>query len=529
MPTILGLDLRPHVVRGVVLRTALRRSQVTHYLEVPVTEDVSPDADGAGDDPEESGATAREDAIRRLLAQLPQPPERVYVAVPGHEVSLRRISLPQKVAKKAPELLPLELDDMVPFDMDESVFHYQPIDTVAGQAHLLAAVSPRGQVRQLLSELARVGVDPREVGVAPVALDGLTGLSPDLASGGPHVLVDVGQEGTDLGILTRGTCRFARTLSVGLRELDGGQTERFAREVRQTLAAYRADGGEAPLSYHLGGELAARDDAASWLREILDVPAELPVTPIDLPAGVPADHAERPLFMRAAALAGRGLGRGKHLDLRQGDFAAVRAVTALRQHLPLLAACAAAVLVAFMFSTYARYSVLSARHEQLVGELRAATRAHLGRQLTSPSRTLEAIARGVRGADPMPAYDAYDALEAISATIPADIQHDVRQLEIDLGDGEESGRFSIRGTVDRIEEIDRIVRALEEHRLVRSEGGRETRLQCFRELELGGAARTAGERRSYRVEGDLLCGPEGERQDEDDRSSRRRSGQGRRR
>ncbi|HJL18983.1 MAG TPA: hypothetical protein RMH99_25195, partial [Sandaracinaceae bacterium LLY-WYZ-13_1] len=36
MATILGLDIDPHTVRGVVLRTALRKSEVVAYVSVPI-------------------------------------------------------------------------------------------------------------------------------------------------------------------------------------------------------------------------------------------------------------------------------------------------------------------------------------------------------------------------------------------------------------------------------------------------------------------------------------------------------------
>src|SRR5690606_36214653 len=130
-----------------------------------------------------------------------------------------------------------------------------------------------------------------------------------------------------------------------------------------------------------------------------------------------------------------------------GELAAKQTMTALRQHLPLLASCAAAVLVAFMFSSYARYTVLSTRHDQLQNELARVTE----RYFSTEARTAEAAQRllltGADDPDPMPIFDAYNALAAISESIPESVTHDVQQLNIDLNDGEESARFTLRGSV----------------------------------------------------------------------------------
>ena len=72
-----------------------------------------------------------------------------------------------------------------------------------------------------------------------------------------------------------------------------------------------------------------------------------------------------------------------------------------------------------------------------------------------------------------------------------------------------------------------IVRALEDYRLVRTEGNTETRLACFHEVELGNTTATAEERRSYRLEGEINCRPEGEEPEEDDSRSRRSTRGGR--
>jgi len=507
MATIVGLDVDPQTVRAVVLKTALRKSEVQMYLS----------ADVAPSDSEEERAANERAAVQAVIGRLAKPPDKVFTELSGDECSIRSMSLPAKAAKKASDLLTFELEDEVPFEIEESVLDYQPVSTVDGVTKLLAAVAPKEAVRSHLARMNAAGVDPRGVAIGAVALDGLVPLLPQLAHPGPFVILDIHREGTDVCVLEDGSCAFARTISVSTGDIDQGQQGRLERELRQTLAAYRMEGGREPAAYYVCGAMAVRQGVDAWLARMLG--SEVHVLP--LPAAPGADEAARASYGRAAALAGRSLMRGKPLDARQGEFATTQAATAIRQHLPTIAICAAVILGAFIFSSYARYSVLSSRHDQLEEELAEVTDEYLGVETSNPSQALRLLERGARGNDPMPKFDAYDAMAAISESIPEEVVHDVRQLQIDLGDGEETGRFSLRGTVGSVSDTEVVLRAIRDHRVVRTEGDVETRVQCFRELELGNTTATADERRAYRLEGEIHCLPEGVDPSEEDDSSRR--------
>lgn len=507
MATILGLDIDPTAVRGVVVKTALRKSAVSAYIAVGLAPASSP---------EEQAETVRA-AVQQVLAGVGVVPDRVITELSGDEVSIRKLSIPAKVAKKVGELLPHELEGAVPFDPDDSIIDHQPIETAAGEYRLLAAVTTKEKVRAHLDQMRALGVEPREIAVGAVALDGLVPLLPTLSTPGPHCLIDIHPEGTDVCILQSGACHFARTLSVKIADIDQGRQQLLERELRQTLAAWRMEGGATPSNFFVCGAMAEREGTDGWLSQILSVPVEV----LRLPQAPGVDDAGRPAFSRAAALAGRALTRGKHLDARQGELAAKQTMTAVRQHLPLLASCAAAVLAAFIFSSYARYSVLDARHRQLEDELARVTDQFFGTEARSADQALRLLSRGVQSNDPMPQFDAYDALAAISASIPESITHDVQQLQINLGDGEETARFSLRGTVQDASASSQIRTALDTYRVVRRVGEEETRLKCFHELELGSTDRV-GDAYRYRLEGSIQCRPEGEAAEEDEETPARR-------
>jgi Tfp pilus assembly PilM family ATPase len=507
MATILGLDIDPTTVRAVVIKTALRKSQVASYVAAPIS---------AGETPEEKAEAVRA-AVRQVLASIGAPPDRVITELSGGEVSIRKLAIPVKVAKKADEVIPHELEGLVPFDPDESVIAHQPIETVGAELKLLAAVAPKEKVREHLAHLRTLGIEPREVAVGAVALDGLVPLLPALSTPGPHCLIDIHPEGTDVCIVQNGVAHFGRTLSVRIADLDQGRHQILERELRQTLAAWRMEGGTTPTSFYVCGAMATREGCEAWISQMVGAP----VAVLPLPAAPGADPAARAAFSRAAALAGRALARGKHLDVRIGEFAAKQTMTALRQHLPLLASCAAAVVVAFVFSSYARYSVLEARQQQLEAELGRVTRQYFGTEARSADQAVRLLERGIQANDPMPQFDAYDALSAISGSISESIVHDVQRLHIDLGDGEETARFSLQGTVQEAAASSQIRSALEAYRLVRRVGDQEQRLACFHELNLGSTDRV-GEVYRYRLEGQIRCRPEGEEPPADERRPTKR-------
>lgn len=538
MARILGLDIGPQAVRATLVRTALRSTEVVRYLEAPILPvgtplapgmgGVSPSQDAVASQNAADQAAANEEAsdggalappgpskvaavrtaLGTLLGQLDRPPEQVIVALDGREASLRIVELPAGAAKKIAEVLPFELDELVPFEMDEAIVDYQPVDRTATLLRVLAAAVPKDRVAQHLAELKEVGVDPVEVAVGAAALDGLVRLVPELEGDEPRVLVEIRQDRTDVCVLVGGTCHFARTLTGGLEAIrSGGETLR--RELKRTFAAYRATGAPPPERVYLCGEAARLPDAAiPWLADIVGQE----VTLLQLPDAPGADPSLRPSFALATALAGRATHRGKRLNLRRGDLAHTRSGGLLRQHARLLAACAACALLAFGYSVWAQYTVLSEEQEQLRAQLAQVTKDIFDEETRSPVRARELLEGGRQTVDPLPKFTAYDVLDAISAAIPPEITHDTRRLTIEIDDETREGRFELQGTVASIAERDTIAANLEAHR-------------CFTEIKPGPTSPGPGnERLNYRLEAEVHCpGDEPVLPDSGRRRSRRRS------
>jgi general secretion pathway protein L len=479
MARILGIDIDRTALRAVLLKTAFRRTELDRFVSIPLAE--NPDT------------TARipeiHDALRNLLRALGKPPDQVLTSLDGAQASLRVIELPVAAAKRAAEVLPFELESMLPFEVTDAVIDYQTIDTHEGQLRLLAAAALRDRVREHLAPYAGSAFDPREVAVGAAALDGLRALCPELSVGHSAVL-EIGASETHFCALSRGRAAFARTLSVGNDALPDAELELFAG-IRQTLAAYRASGAEIPDRLYLGGQ-GPLTEIAEELAHQTGITVEI----LTLPRTAESQTPLPPEFMRAAALAGRTLSVGKRINLRIGEFATTRGRGDFASQLSLVAMCAVAVLLTLVFSLKAHQSMLVDEQTALTKQLADTTQRVFGKRETSAVK-VEALLKSPQNDNPLPRFDAYDALAAISDSVPNEITHEVRHMRIDLAEDKKEGQLELQGGLASIEQRDAILTRLEAH-------------GCFREIQRG---RTSPGRSSdqvnYQIEAKLQCPGEG--------------------
>jgi len=478
MSLVLGLEVTPRVVRGAFLRTTLRGSEMERYAEAPLPYSAESES--------EEGLLAA--AIAQVLSEGARAPDRIIASLNGDAASLRLVDLPAGVEKKAAEVLPGELGAVLPFDVEDAVVDYQIVGRDELTIQLMAVAVPRQNVASRLRELQAAGVDPRELAVGAAAFDGLGALLGESLEGKTVLVIDVGPSSTDFAVLTNGRCTFARTVSGGMDLVESGARAELGASLRRTFASYRAQWSEAPSLILLSGETAPMESARQWLTEQLGL--ECSVAP--LPPASGADEEMRPKFTKAAALAARAISRGKQLDLRRGEFASQAAASEIRKHLRLIAVCFTAVVLSFAVSLIARYRVARAEHEELTATLAEVSKDLLVEETHSALHARELLTAGPQIDDPLPRFDAYDVLEAISVSIPADIEHDTRRLLIEIDDDGDHGRFEIQGTLGSIADRDRLVDALQTH-------------SCFADVEKGSISTAVEDRKDYKLVVRVKC------------------------
>jgi Tfp pilus assembly PilM family ATPase len=481
MARILGLDIGPTALRATLIHASFRKTYVERYVAIPLTE-IAPGM---------SRRTEVREAIAALLQVIGGVPDSVIAGVAGDRVSLRTLELPLAVGKRIGDVLPLELETLLPVASDQTVIDWQPVRTTADKIVVIAASALRTRIAEELEELHAISIEPRELAAGAAALDGLANVLPDLKVG-PVGIVDLDDAHTDICLMDNGRCVFARTLTIGLNALPE-QADDLSRAIHQSFAAYRAAGGAELTQVYLSGPGAVTIGAVEWLTAQISVP----VQPIVLPratAGEPPNmEVEAPLFTRATALAARGIGREKRINLRSGPFALKRSVGAMREHVGLIGACAAAVLLSLIFSVQARHSLLVEERDALQAELTEVTTGMFGKPITD-GEAIDAMLKNPRAGDPLPHFDAFDVIGAISQAVPGEIKHEIRRVRIEVGDDKREGRLELQGTLSSIEERDALAAKLEQH-------------ECFHELERGRTTPArGGDSINYQLEAVIRCG-----------------------
>lgn len=475
MATILGIDIGKRSVRGATIRTSLRGFEVDRYLEVPISALQQ-------DSPRASLVAA---ALRDLLVQLGEAPDSVMASIDGMRGSLRAVQLPVAARKRISEVLPFELESLLPFPLDEAIIDHQEQGIVDGQIKLLAAAVPEQSVAETLELFEAGGVRVRELALGACSLEGLLPLLPP-SGDDAWMLLHLDGDQCDAIIVNSGRVELCRTFDEGADSLRSG-SRAVQTALHQTLMKYRADGGPLVKRLVVMGELG---DAA-WL-SVLGNGLGMSVETAALPVGKSSAEAA-PVFGKALALAGRALRRGKRIDLRKGKFAPPRGVSQLRNYALLATVCSLALVVSYTFSVWAKYRVLAEERDGLAAQLEQVTEQQFGIKTNNVTQARELLSGGGKAKDPLPRFDAYRVLGAISAAIPSSIQHDTRKLEIMFDEGGQTGKFELQGQIPDLAARDTVADALEAH-------------ECIEQLERGKTSTVPGQdRKTYTLEGVIAC------------------------
>lgn len=479
MSKILGIDIGKAAVRAAVLKLAYRKVTLEALGEAPVTGSVI-------------------DAIREACAG--QKVDAIAVAISGEKSLYRTIDLPSSALKEIDNVLPFEIEAQLPFEITEAVFDYRLGKATPGSetTPIFAAVAKTEDVKDLINSVREaIGAEPERIGTGALPLANLAAIMPEIekpfgkepADGQealPVAVLDLGETTSDIVLLHNGDPIFARTLSRGTLGLPGSAPA-LSRELRQTLAAYRASGGGPLAGMYLVGGGASAQGAEAFLS------TELGITILPLPKprldGVTAEQeAMLPRFAKSIGLAMSLAGKARGFNLRKGALEAQRSYPFLREKIPLLAGLAAVVVVSFGFSLLAQKQSLNSEKEILLSRLETATGEVFNEETNDIEKARGMLDKGpgATDEDPLPRADAFDIMVKLSESVPKEITHDVVELDINRG------KVSIQGTVPSIPDAQGIADKMKEHK-------------CFKDVKIARTAQFAEGKQKYVLELELKC------------------------
>ncbi len=194
MRTVLGLDVGSHSVKAVELQQTLRGvgpSQVQAILR--------------GDEP-------LPELIRELVQRRGLATDSVVIAIRGDRVSVRRLEFPFAEKRRVAQAVPFEIEDQLPFDLDDVVIDWEIVSRERSRSRVLAAVVPRHHVSEGLELLREANCDPRIVECEGLVLANLTAAF-DLP--GARILVDIGHSKTTFCAMFHGQPVSSRAIRTG--------------------------------------------------------------------------------------------------------------------------------------------------------------------------------------------------------------------------------------------------------------------------------------------------------------------------
>jgi len=494
MSTLLGIDIGTTAVKVAAVRTAYRKVQLVGLVSVEVAQ-----AGGVSE--------AISMAARAIMGDKHGFGDAIAIAIEGSRATVKIVNLPASAAKQLAEVLPFELEASLPFDLAEAVFDYRLLtglrEKKGEELAVLAGVAKTVDVQARIDLLkGALGVEPERVGLGAFPVANLLNFVPTLGEGIVAV-VDLGTVSSDVVILANGEPLFARTIGLGTKGLPG-TAAKLARELRTTIAAHRAQGGEPPTRVLLCGGGAYVSGAEAFLSSALELPVErLPMPNIEAPTLAPEQVATIARFAKALGLA-LGLGpRPVGLNLRRGPLAFERGMAWVKERVPLLAGLAAVILVSFLFSAWAQLYAKSKEKAVLEAALATVTMDVLGEETTSAARAKELLAKqtAINDDDPLPHADAFDVMVKLSEQIPESMTHDIEELDV------QKNHVIVHGIVNTVAETETIRTNLKSER-------------CFSEPKITRTTQMVGEnRQKYVLEFDLKC-------PEDQKGSEKKAGSG---
>jgi general secretion pathway protein L len=480
MARYLGIDIGTTSIKAAVIRSAYRKLTLEGLAEVRVEGDRE---------------AAIRDAAQKALGT--GSADGVATALAGTKATLRTVRIPESALRQLADVLPFELEAQLPFDLSDAILDYKQLSTGMNDegAPILAAVARVEDCKERVEAVkSALGVEPERLGVGAFPLAHLAPYASLLGEAPVAALLDLGTKTSDLLFLQRGEPVFARTLSLGTEGLPAG-APKLAREIRLSLAAFRAQGGEPPNEIYLCGGGAFVSGAEAFLSAELERPVRrLPALSLELAETVGPFAQSMPLYAEAIGLA-LSLTTRDGLDLRKGPLAYERGYGWLRERVPVLVGLGVVIMVSFLFSSCTGIYAAGKERTALEGALSNVTGEVFGEPTTSAEHAQELLAaQSATLEDPLPHADAFDVMVRLSEHIPQSMTHDIDELDV------QKNHVVVHGVVGSIPEAQSVATTL----------GTE---KCFANVKITRTSQVVGgERQKYVLEFDIKC-PEDQKPD----------------
>ncbi|MFQ5417491.1 MAG: type II secretion system protein GspL [Myxococcota bacterium] len=459
LKNVLGLDVGTHNLKAVEVHQTLRGFETVALRTLPRRDDQTP----------------LSELLRRFVALHHLTTDHVVTAVRGDRVSSRQLSLPFGDRKKITAAVPFEVEEQLPFDLEDCLIDWELIRGDRASSDVVASIARRAEVSSVIETLTEAGCAPRTLEAEGLVLANLAALF-DLP--GTQMLIDLGHVKSTCCVLTDGRAVAARTIPIGgkalteaiagdrsldlesaerakceegvlgsaagtLTPMTGQVIDRLCREIARTAGSLEqtlAELDAGPIQeLTLFGGTAQLDRIEEILTERTRIPAARLGDPIEGHDGNLTAGGSPLSYAPAMALALRGTARARtRTNFLQDEFAVRIDLSRYRRDFgwtaTLAGISAALAVVGFATSTLLeirRADAIEATVNQLFSEV------FPGRAV--PGNAIATLRQEVRAANDRAVFlgvypgnlSALDVLSEISRRIPSDLDIVFEELNID--------------------------------------------------------------------------------------------------
>ncbi len=208
---VVGLDIGSSAVKLIQLKETKRGYQLKHFGMAPLP----PEAiiDGAL-----MNSTVIVNTIRELVRSQRVRHKETGIAIGGHSVIIKKITLPTMTNEELQESIQWEAEQYIPFDIndvniDVQVLTQNPVEH--GQMDVLLVAAKKDMINDYLGVVHEAGLTPMMVDVAAFCVENAFEINYDLPVNETVVLVNIGASVITINVLAAGITAFTRDISMG--------------------------------------------------------------------------------------------------------------------------------------------------------------------------------------------------------------------------------------------------------------------------------------------------------------------------
>ncbi len=368
---------------------------------------------------------------------------KIVSSIPGHFFTQRTLTLPFADRKRIEKALPFEVEDLVPFDLDDVVLDHLVLESATAKkdtaTQVLCMMLPKTVLRQHLDLLADAGIDPQVIVPSYAGLSAVANMMPK--DTGSLLLC-----GPDMCFRHDGALK-------GLRSFSGSQSTGGLRHVLQAFENEHKEKVEKAT-------LLIDDEVSRAVLTEAGVAVDLILPEIN------GKKAQDPASLGIALLDG--------VNLRKGEFAYKLADEGTRRKRRILIIAGAVAAVLFTVNIVVKFYIVQSGYGKLDAEIKEIYRQTFpeGRPAADPVRQMrDKISEskklfGALGSG----SSALDVMKTVTDGIPKEVRVGFTEFIL------EGERLRLQGEVSSFDSVDKIKAELQKSPLFAEVTVQDTRM-----------------------------------------------------